>query len=333
MNLLIASWYKKSLLTYLLWPLSVLFRVIIRLRRLAYRKGLYQTHHLEVPVVIIGNITVGGTGKTPLVIAVVKLLRKAGFRPGIVSRGYRGEAKNWPQQVRADSDPKAVGDEAVLLARRCQCPIAVAPDRVQAAQALLKYNDCNIILADDGLQHYALGRDIEIVVIDGVRRLGNEHCLPAGPLREPPARLKEVDIVVTNGGGILRREFLMNFEVGQFHPLRDEKRALLPRQFMGKTVHAIAGIGFPPRFFDQLRKLGIDVIEHPFPDHHDFCYEDIVFDDDLPVVMTEKDAVKCRRFARDQHWYLSVEAKLDPRFEQRLMMLLGRVDNDIKRVS
>ena len=178
------SWYSKNGLTTALLPLSWGFCIVVELRRLLYRLKVLKTTQLRVPVIVVGNITVGGTGKTPLVIELVNILKEKGYRPAVISRGYGGKAKTWPQQVRADGDPTMVGDEAILIARRTHCPMAVGPDRVASAEALLKYTDCNIIISDDGLQHYALGRDIEIAVIDGVRRYGNENCLPAGPLRE-----------------------------------------------------------------------------------------------------------------------------------------------------
>ena len=165
------------------------------MQRAAYAFGMLRVTRFNVPVVVVGNVTVGGTGKTPLVIWLANRLRQEGYSPGIVARGYRGAARHWPQQVRPDSDPFAVGDEAVVLARRCRCPVSVGPDRVAAVDALLQYHDCDVIISDDGLQHYALGRDVEIVVVDGVRRFGNGYCLPAGPLREPAKRVRSADFV------------------------------------------------------------------------------------------------------------------------------------------
>ena len=191
-------WYSTST-PLLLLPFEWLFRLLVLLRRLAFRLGLKPSYALPVPVIVVGNISVGGTGKTPLVVWLVSLLRKAGYHPGIVSRGYGGKAERWPQQVRPDSDPQTVGDEPVMLAQRCACPIVAAPDRVAAAKLLLKHTKCDLIITDDGLQHYRLKRDIEIVVVDGERRFGNGHCLPAGPLREPQSRLAEVDFVIANG--------------------------------------------------------------------------------------------------------------------------------------
>ena len=302
-------------------PLSWLFCAVAIVRRFAYRVGFLKINHLPVPVVIVGNISVGGTGKTPLVIWVVDLLREQGYSPGIVSRGYGGKASSWPQQVRVDSDPRVVGDEAVLLARRCGCPMAVGPNRVEAAEALLKHKHCDIIVADDGLQHYALGRDVEIAVIDGVRRFGNGHCLPAGPLREPISRLSKVDIVVTNGVSGLR-EYRMDLVPRLLQNLRQPENTSSLDDFSGKTVHAVAGIGNPERFFHQLELHNIDVIQHPFPDHYEFTRDDLIFNDDLPVLMTEKDAVKCQMFADERCWCVSVNAQLDERMTPLLLRLI-----------
>lgn len=320
-------WYNKGGITLLLLPLSWLFCAIAILRRLLYRIGVLKVHRLPVPVIIVGNISVGGTGKTPLVTWLVELLRTQGYTPGIVSRGYGGGASHWPQQVRADSDPRMVGDEAVLLSRRTACPMAVGPNRVDAAEALLSYTDCDIIVADDGLQHYALGRDIEIVVIDGVRRFGNQHCLPAGPLREPLGRMKTVDLVVTNGVAGAR-EYHMELVPTRMHNLASSNKNMSLDQLTGKTVHAIAGIGNPDRFFQQLESHGLTVIEHPFPDHHPFEAKDIDFSDDIPVLMTEKDAVKCQSFAKDKHWSVPVDAKLDERMMPLMMRLLKQLETD-----
>lgn len=314
-------WYGRHPLMALLLPLTGLFRAVVWLRRRAYRRGLLRVHKLSVPVIVVGNITVGGTGKTPLVAWLAGFLREAGYAPGIVLRGYGGKARHWPQQVRPDSDPVVVGDEAVLLARHSQCPMAVGPDRAAAAQALIDHHACTVIIADDGLQHYALARDIEILVIDGVRRFGNGLCLPAGPLREPLSRIKEVDLVVTNGlAG--RLEFPMKMVGDVACRLNDPHTARPLAQFAGQTVHAVAGIANPKRFFASLHKAGLHCIEHPFPDHHAFRPEDVSFEDGAPVLMTEKDAVKCRRFASDLDWYVPVAAQPDPRLGERILTLL-----------
>jgi len=311
-------WYSKSPVGAALIPLSWIFCLATSLRRGLYRMGLFRARRMGVPVIVVGNITVGGTGKTPLVIALVQLLRDAGYNPGVVGRGYGGTAGHWPQQVRPDSDPVAVGDEPVLIAARCRCPVAVAPDRVAAAASLIKHAHCDVIVSDDGLQHYRLARDIEIAVIDGVRRFGNGHCLPAGPLREPQRRLRTVDYVVTTGLAA-PGETPMSLNAAPIRNVRDDRQIAERYPFRGKAVHAVAGIGNPGRFFAQLRGLGINPKEHGFPDHYRFRRQDLDFGDDAPIIMTEKDAVKCRRFAAANHWYLPVEAQLDERLTQPLL--------------
>lgn len=314
-------WYGRSLLSLLLAPLGLLYGVLMRLRRLAYRVGYLRSTRVAVPVIVIGNVAVGGTGKTPLVIWLAEGLRRAGRRPGIVSRGYGGGARDWPRAVTADSDPREVGDEPVLIARRSGCPVMVDPNRVRAAEALLATRRCDIVIADDGLQHYALARDIEIAVVDAVRRHGNGRCLPAGPLREPLTRLRAVDLVMVNGGA---RAAECNFQlVGDVAVSLGSRQAPRPlADFSGQTVHAVAGIGRPERFFEHLRAHGLLVITHAFPDHHAFGAADILFDDHLPVLMTEKDAVKCRGFAAAVHWYVPVSARVDDACERRMRQLL-----------
>jgi tetraacyldisaccharide 4'-kinase len=320
-----ALWYSRSPLLLLLLPVSWLFLLLVTLRHLAYRTGVLPSHRLPVPVIVVGNITVGGTGKTPLVIWLVEHLHTLGYRPGLVSRGYGGRSRNWPQQVRPDSDPAMVGDEAVLLARHCHCPIAVGPDRVAAARALLEHHKVDILISDDGLQHYALQRDLEIAVIDGVRRFGTGYCLPAGPLREPAGRLKSVDLVVANGiGG--RREYGMRLKPGPAWLLEDPQQRRELRDFAGSRVHAVAGIGHPERFFTSLAGLGMQIIPHAFPDHHTYRREDFAFaTDEHPILMTEKDAVKCRGFGL-WAWVVPVSAELDERFRLQLDRLLSTQD-------
>jgi tetraacyldisaccharide 4'-kinase len=314
-------WYAKSWLSHALWPLSWLYCAVVTLRRLAYQLGVLRVRRMPVPVIVVGNLSVGGTGKTPLVTALVDVLRSRGYLPGIVSRGYRGKARQWPQQVRADSDPVIVGDEAVLLARRTGCPMAVAPSRVAAARALLKYAHCDVIVADDGLQHYALGRDVEILVVDGIRRFGNGRCLPAGPLREPKYRAARVDLVVTNGLAAAH-EYTMRYEGTELYNIGDPSLRQPLSAFAGKTAHAVAGIGHPSRFFSTLQKAGLKLKTHPFPDHHEYRASDVQFGDGYPVIMTEKDAVKCRRFETADHWYLPVDAELPERFFDTVIQIL-----------
>ncbi|MBU0498969.1 MAG: tetraacyldisaccharide 4'-kinase [Gammaproteobacteria bacterium] len=324
-----AYWQTRNPVAYSLFPLSWLFLGLSALRRLLYRRGVLRTHRLPVPVIIVGNIGVGGSGKTPLVIWLVRHLRSLGWRPGIVARGYGGRAKHWPQQVRPDSDSQMVGDEPVMIARLCGCPMSVGPNRVTAAKALLTHHDCDIIVSDDGLQHYALGRDLEIAVIDGRRRHGNGFLLPAGPLRELPSRLDEVDLVVAKGRAA-HGEHLMTYSLGDAICMKDMASRRPLRDLRVMTVHALAGIGNPDGFFDMLAERQLQLIRHPFPDHHPFRPAEIEFGDGRPVLMTQKDAVKCEAFAGARHWFVPVEAVLKESFVQRLNRLLAKLETRFK---
>ncbi len=315
-------WYRGSLWLWLLWPLSALFCLLAVLRRLFYRLGILRTDRLGVPVIVVGNITVGGSGKTPLVLWLAEYLRRHGYRPGLISRGYGGQASHWPQAVSAESDPREVGDEALLLARRSTCPMMVGPDRVAAARQLLAESDVNVIISDDGMQHYRLGRDIEIAVLDGERRLANGLCLPAGPLREPKIRLRSVDFIVANGQAA-QGEWAMHLEAGKAIALDGSEQKPVSA-FSGGPVHAIAGIGNPGRFFGTLRALGLKPIEHAFPDHYPYRKGELDFRDAVPVLMTEKDAVKYLNYAGNRHWYLPVAARLPDEFGERLLASLEK---------
>lgn len=311
-----AAWQHRGVLSWLLFPLSLLFALGAGFRRFCYRSRLFDRYRSPVPVVVVGNITVGGSGKTPLVSWLVEFLRARGWRPGIVSRGYGGRASRWPQQVRGDSDPFVVGDEAVLLAQRVGCPVCVSPNRPQAIKAMLEHTDVNIVLSDDGLQHYAMDRDIEIAVIDGERRLGNGFLLPAGPLREPASRLKSVDFVICNGEPA-HGEFSMQLKQPRLRGLQDGIETPL-QAYAGRRVRAIAGIGNPQRFFDMLTRFGLVVEGVEFPDHHAFSAQDLAFDDGKPLLMTEKDAVKCRHIFAGEAWVVVIDAQPDDAFMHRL---------------
>ena len=319
-------WQHLGVLAVLLSPLAFLFRLIVALRRQAFRLGLKRSRQAGCPVIVVGNISVGGSGKTPLVIWLCRWLQEQGFHPGIVSRGYGGQARHWPQQVRRDSDPQAVGDEAVVLAQRCRRPVCVGPDRPAAIEALLQYTDCDIVISDDGLQHYAMARDLEIVVVDGERRFGNGLLLPAGPLREPVSRLKSVDFVVCNGEAG-PGEFAMRMRQPLVRPLLGDGHALPIERFRGWRVRAIAGVGNPKRFFDMLERFGLQVVAQPFPDHHVYRAEDLRFEEELPVLMTEKDAVKCRSIIKGAAWVVSVEAQPDAPFIHRLSRAVAGLGN------
>ena len=319
-----AIWYRRGHpLSLLLLPLSWVFCALVRARRWAYRRGWLASHRVPVPVIVIGNLTVGGTGKTPLAIWLAQLLRRHGRRPGIVTRGYGGRASKWPQRVSPTSDPFAVGDEALVLARRTAVPVAAGPDRVAAARLLVADGGCDMIVSDDGLQHYGLQRDLEILVIDGQRDFGNGRCLPAGPLREPTARRREADLTVCHGEGCTEG-VTMWLVPRRLVKLRDpgvtRELASLRRQ----RVAAVAGIGNPGRFFAMLREQGLYLEERPHPDHYRFSAEDVAGWPPGPVIMTEKDAVKCEAFAGPDHWYLPVEVAMDAGVEQRLLELLDR---------
>jgi len=308
-------WQINSRLSYFLLPITWLYRCVIAARLYFYHREILKVYKPHVPVIIVGNITVGGTGKTPVVIALANFLTQQGFKPGIVSRGYGGKSSTYPLLVTKTSDVIAAGDEPVLIARNTDCPVMIDPNRVRGVKKLVEAFACNLIIADDGLQHYALGRDIEIAVIDGQRRFGNGHCLPAGPLREPISRLAKVDLIVCNGQARLN-EYPMSLSI---KPLKNvskpsEEKSLL--EFKGRAVHAIAGIGNPDRFFSLLLDYGIIVVEHPFPDHHVFTAEELQFNDNLPILMTEKDAVKCTQIAPARAWYLPVTAEFSADFWQ-----------------
>jgi tetraacyldisaccharide 4'-kinase len=325
-------WYEDSPGLALLAPLGWIYGALSGARRAAYRAGLLRTRRLVRPVVVIGNLTVGGTGKTPLTIYLARELLAQKLRVGIVSRGY-GRRGTGARYVQPDSDWRDVGDEPVIIARRTGCPTMVAADRAGAARTLIA-RGAEVILADDGLQHLALGRDCEIVVIDGSRGFGNGRLLPAGPLREPLAALRRADLVVVNGEA--RHGSLMGLPPTGTLTMRLAAQPALrldgrgsPAElaaFAGRRVHAVAGIGNPQRFFRELSAHGLEVIAHPFPDHHPFTARELDFADELPVLMTEKDAVKCAPFANTRLWYVPVSATFSDADAQALRTrVLGKL--------
>ena len=319
------AWFEQSLAVFLwpMLPLACLFGWLTALRRLAYRRGWLRCEKLPVPVVVVGNLIVGGAGKTPLTLHLVDALRQAGRSPGIVSRGYGGEVG--VRAVSADSDPAQVGDEPVLLAARGGVPVFVGRRRVDAGRALLAaHPEVDVLVCDDGLQHYALVRDVEIVVSDR-RGLGNHWLLPAGPLREPAARLTSVDAVVVHAGSeMVRADALtMTLHAGDFYALQCPDRVAQPSDWIGRPVHALAGIGHPERFFATLRGLGVSFSAHPFPDHHRYVMADFSFVGDGVLLMTEKDAVKCRPFLQGDVWVLPVTAHVSPAL---IALVLEKID-------
>jgi len=320
-------WQSKQGAAKVLRPISWLYCAIVICRRWAYLLKIKKTETIAAPVIVVGNLTVGGTGKTPLVTWLTNYLKDHGYQPGIISRGYGGKARHWPQQVRPDGDPVAVGDEAILISKRTACPMAVGPERLVSGRELLHYHPgCNVIISDDGLQHYALYRDIEVAVIDGKLRFGNGYCLPAGALRENIKRLKKVDFIVTNGDAE-QDEYGMYYRLTDACSLQDSRQSRPIEQFKGQQVHAVAGIGNPDRFFNQLSEMGIDVIAHPFPDHYFYKEDDLVFDDDKPILMTEKDAVKCKRFAKQHHWFVPVTVEVQEAFGQAILEKLKVINS------
>ena len=296
--------------------LSFLYRLLLSAKDLAYRAGLRRAQRFEVPIVVVGNITVGGTGKTPLVIHLVEILRTAGYHPGVVSRGYGSSAGAGPRLVDAVSRPAAVGDEPLLIHRRSGVPVMVGSNRVASIRRLLADYSLDIIISDDGLQYQKMARDLEIVVIDGYRRLGNGRLLPAGPLREPSTRLLTVDFSLVNGGDA--SELSMHLKGDTLVKLQDGTERTL-EAFAGQSVNAVAGIGNPERFFSQLEGAGVIIERHSFPDHHLFTQADLSRLDDKPIFMTEKDAVKCQTLTGANWWVLPVEARLPTAFKHQLL--------------
>ncbi|MEK6244589.1 MAG: tetraacyldisaccharide 4'-kinase [Pseudomonadota bacterium] len=318
-------WSRRGAVAWLLWPASLVFGAVIFFRRLFFRFHLFKSYQAGIPVIVVGNLTAGGSGKTPLVLRIVELLRQHQWKPGIVSRGYGGSVAakgGTPSEANIASDPAEVGDEPILLARRSGCPVWVAPERSAACRALREQHpECDVIVTDDGLQHYALARDIEICVVDG-RGMGNGFLLPAGPLREPRSRLASVDAVVTHECADVNG-YKMQLQGENLVRVTDARDVRPVKSFAGQKVHAVAGIGDPNRFFLQLARFGLKPVPHPFPDHYRFRAADLDFGDELSVVMTEKDAVKCKRFAKVNHWVFPVSASLDPAFERWLLEKLS----------
>lgn len=316
-------WYSRNVVAWLLLPLAALYCGLVYLRRRLYAIGIFRQVKVSLPVIIVGNITVGGTGKTPFLIYLCQYLKSAGYKPGVISRGYGGQAKRYPLCVTKDVTVQQTGDEPFMIAQRTDCPVVVGPDRIADIALLQNEYQCDVIIADDGMQHYRLQRDAEIAVVDANRKFGNGYCLPAGPLREPVTRLKSVDMIISNGG----KENQLSFQInpGKLVSLMNKSKSTSLSEFSGQTVHAVAGIGNPQRFFDLLVSHGINLITHAFPDHHVYKPSDFFFSDDLPVLMTEKDAVKCFAFKLDKSWYLPIDVELSQLARERLSQLIEQV--------
>ncbi|MDD0823577.1 tetraacyldisaccharide 4'-kinase [Mannheimia sp. AT1] len=321
-------WQTKSWLTWLLSPLSFLFLLVTKIRHWLYQKNILKSYRAPVPVLIVGNLSVGGNGKTPVVIWLVEQLQKKGIKVGVISRGYGGKNKQYPQLVTQTSSAEIMGDEPVLIVQRTNVPLAISPNRQQSIELLLNQFELDLIISDDGLQHYALQRDIEWVVVDGIRRFGNNFLLPAGGLRELPSRLKSVDAIICNGGIPKVDEHLMKLEPSfAVNLLTNERKAI--QEFTQSCV-AIAGIGHPARFFTMLETLKISLIKtQAFADHQAFNITQLkdLADTQTPLLMTEKDAVKCRDFAQHNWWYIPVSAKFS---EESTACLLNSIQRKLK---
>ncbi|VVP66786.1 Tetraacyldisaccharide 4'-kinase [Pseudomonas fluorescens] len=323
---LLAAWYTGHPALALLRPLEALYRRVVQRKRLRFLNGESPSYRAPVPVVVVGNITVGGTGKTPMILWLIEHCRAQGLRVGVVSRGYGAKPPQLPWRVRADQSAGQAGDEPLLIVQRTQVPLMIDPDRSRAVQALLDSEPLDLILCDDGMQHYRLARDLELVLIDAARGLGNGRCLPAGPLREPVERLAEADAVLFNGAPADRDQgFAFSLQPVALVNVRSGERRGLGLFPAGQALHAVAGIGNPQRFFNTLQGLDWQPIPHPFADHAQFSAESLAFSPALPLVMTEKDAVKCRAFAAQDWWYLAVDAVPSPAF-------VGWFDAQLKRL-
>ena len=334
MRLIEQVWFDKHkakwLLVPLLLPLTLLFWLISSFRRLGFNTGILKSFSVDKPVIVVGNIGVGGNGKTPVVVHLVELAKTMGLRAGVISRGYGGKAESYPYLVTEQSSTSEAGDEPILIHQRTKVPIVLGSDRVASAQLLVEMG-CDIIISDDGLQHYRLQRDLEIIVIDGKRLSGNGLLLPAGPLREGQWRLKKADILIYNGGDVTEQQneslYMQLAATELVHMKSAEKISLADFLARNALVNAAAGIGSPQRFFDTLQTLGFELSnKQGFVDHKDFTLDDFdQFKSDLPLLMTEKDAVKCQTFAQDNWWYLPVNAQFSDLSAQKLKSAIHRI--------
>ena len=322
-SFVVDSWYNKSFWLYLLYPFSILFSYLTSRRRRKFLKNKTESFSAKIPIIVVGNLTIGGTGKTPLVKYIASELIKRGYKPGIVSRGYGGKFKE-TLKVDSNTSVKQTGDEAQILSK-LNIPFYIDKNRVRAVERIIENHDCDVIISDDGLQHYKMKRDIEIAVIDGKRRFGNKLTFPAGPLRESIKRLSTVDFVVNNSGPTEENEFLMSISPSEFVHLKSGKSYGVEDWPMHNQVHAVAGLGNPGRFFDLLDKLGFDIVRHPYPDHHNFDSSDLFYLDHLPIIMTEKDASKCKDFDNNKIWYLKIDADVNNKFIDQLQSKLEEI--------
>jgi tetraacyldisaccharide 4'-kinase len=319
---LVDAWYSSAWWLTLLRPIECIYRTLVVLRRYSYRIGIFSRYRASKPVVVVGNITVGGTGKTPVVIALVEALAEQGIRAGVVSRGYGARDAAFPHELGEQSRVSDCGEEALLIYHRTSCPCVVSPSRTAAVRALQAAHSVDVIISDDGLQHYALERDLEILMYDAQAAFGNGYCLPAGPLREPMSRMHSVDIILARGlddpviGMQFQQDALINIVTGESQLLTAGKLA--------GSVYAVAGLGRPDLFYTGLRELGYSIEERRFDDHHEFRAEDFSQLTDKPIIMTEKDAVKCHGLVGDNAWYLQISAILPDAVIQSVVSLTGR---------
>ena len=317
------AWYKKRTWLWILWPLALITKKISQNRLKKFLEGKTKSWRAEVPIIIVGNIVAGGTGKTPFVIWLAKALAALGYKPGIISRGYGGRSKQYPLIVDESTTVQMCGDEPKMIFSNTALPVYVSPNRVKAAKKLMKDQDCDVLISDDGLQHYSLDRDVEIAVFDGMRGAGNRLCLPAGPLREPLSRISTIDFVVSSGSSLqedeLHEDVVMKFKPTEWIRLSDKKSFKVGAWPLGKVAHAVAGIGNPLKFFLSLKELGFNLIEHSFPDHYQFQEEDFQFSEQFPIILTEKDAARCNNIENKNIWYLKTEADLPKEFVHKIV--------------
>ena len=312
----------------LLFPLSLLYGLVMKLRRMMYQSGLMTTTSVDVPVVVVGNISVGGTGKTPLVVWLNEYAKRKGLKTGIISRGYGGSSPVWPVDVSAFEKTEIVGDEAVMLRKKTNSPVVVSPVRSEAAQMLIEKHAVDFIISDDGLQHLALDRDLEVIVVDAKRLYGNNRLLPSGPLREPISTISDQAIQIFSSTTPLDDSSCwMQFQPIQFRSVKHPEQILPVNAFEGSEVNAVAGIGYPDKFFLMLKRLGITITTNSFADHHIYQRHDLVFNNQYPILMTEKDAVKCQPLVNENSWYLEITAQPNHLFKTKMDQFIRTVKN------
>ncbi len=323
---IVQGWDKPRLLNYLLLPVSLLYSSLISLRRWLYQVGIFPSTAVSVPVIVVGGVTAGGAGKTPVVIALIKHLVKQRYRPGVVSRGYGGKSPYWPREVSAETTAELVGDEPQLIFERVGVPVIVGPNRVDDAEMLIDRFGCDIIVSDDGFQHFAIRRDLDIVVVDGQSGLGNGWCLPSGPLRERNG-LSRADLILINGPENHLQNIAARYESKCMAFCMELSDAIALDggikknlgSFPDDPIIAIAGLGNPNRFFLQLEKLGLQITRKIFPDHHNYREKDLEDFQHKTILMTEKDAIKCRDLKSiTNSWYVPGTANIEQRFYRRL---------------